>query len=167
MSPSFYPEDGQCRNSYKGCLQAVNGLAATALETTENQGHLTARTTEYCQDKLEQLLALSYNDSTSNTAVIPTASTGGNGLTIGGSSSTSSPVAGYLDYLDSSGNILTFSGTAALANWFYKRVWSVAAGTADAVNTKVITVTTVVNNQVSAVGGLPKSTVAALKVNPF
>jgi hypothetical protein len=26
MSPSFYPEDGQCRNSYKGCLQAVNGL---------------------------------------------------------------------------------------------------------------------------------------------
>jgi transposase len=33
MSPSFYPEDGQCRNSYKGCLQAVNGLvsARTAL----------------------------------------------------------------------------------------------------------------------------------------
>ena len=33
-------------------------LGVIATTTTENQGHLAARTTEYAQDKLEQLLAL-------------------------------------------------------------------------------------------------------------
>jgi hypothetical protein len=145
----------------------VMGLGALALATTENQGHLTARTSEYCQDKLEQLLALSFNDSSSNTSVVPTTSTGGNGLTIGGGTNPTSPVSGYVDYLDSSGNILTASGSTAPANWFYIRVWSIAAGPAGSGTEKLITVTTEVDNQVGSVGGLPESTVAALKVNPF
>ena len=47
----------------------VMGLGAVAMMTTENQGHLTARTAEYAQDKMEQLLALKYCDATSDTSV--------------------------------------------------------------------------------------------------
>src|SRR5207248_5612238 len=41
----------------------ILGLGAIALSTTENQGHLAARTAEYAQDKMEQLLALRYGDT--------------------------------------------------------------------------------------------------------
>jgi type II secretory pathway pseudopilin PulG len=145
----------------------VMALAATSLATSENQGHLAARTSEYCQDKLEQLLALSFNDSTSNTTTIPTSASGGTGLTIGGSSSPGSPVTGYVDYLDITGNILTVSGNTAPSGWYYVRVWSIAAGPAGATNSKLITVTTQVDAPIGAAGAVPQSTVAALKVNPF
>src|SRR5258708_21500087 len=47
----------------------VMGLAAVAVSTTETQGHLAARTAEYAQDKMEQLLALKFCDGdTSGTA---------------------------------------------------------------------------------------------------
>src|SRR6266487_3372098 len=42
----------------------VMGLAVVAMSTTENQGHLAARTAEYAQDKMEQLLALDTCDGT-------------------------------------------------------------------------------------------------------
>jgi type II secretory pathway pseudopilin PulG len=67
-------------------------LGVIATTTTENQGHLMARTTEYAQDKMEQLLALSYNDSTSDTRVFPATETGGTGLAIGGCSTPATPV---------------------------------------------------------------------------
>lgn len=145
----------------------IMGLAVTALTTTENQGHLMARTSEYCQDKVEQLLALSFSDSSSNTTVVPTTSSGGTGLAIGGGTSTSSPTSGYVDYLDASGNVLTISGNTAPAGWFYIRVWQISAGPAGATNSKLITVKTQTTNEVGAQGALPSSTVTALKVNPF
>src|SRR5512137_2146929 len=61
----------------------VMGLAAVAVTTTENQGHLAARAAEYAQDKMEQLMALKFCDSTSNTAPTSgyvTSPTGGTGL---------------------------------------------------------------------------------------
>lgn len=141
-------------------------VAGAALATTENQGHLMARTSEYCQDKMEQLLALAYGDSSSNTTTVPTSTTGGTGLAIGGGTTPSSPVSGYVDYLDSTGNVLTISGNNPPANWFYVRVWSITAVGASG-NIKQINVTTQVSNQVGAVGAVPQSTVSALKVNPF
>src|SRR5262249_27375809 len=51
-------------------------LGMIATTTTENQGHLMARTTEYAQDKLEQLLALTYGDLTSDTRVFPATDNG-------------------------------------------------------------------------------------------
>src|ERR1035437_6251240 len=81
------------------------GMLAT--ETTENQGHLAARTAEYSQDKMEQLMSLSYGDTTTDTTTFPPGSIGGTGLAIGGSSDPNSPVSspgtGYVDYLDISG----------------------------------------------------------------
>ncbi len=81
-------------------------MSAIALTQSENQGHLAARTAEYAQDKMEQLLVLAYGDGVTDTRVFPAASLGGTGLAIGGSSNPATPVLGYADYLDANGNLL-------------------------------------------------------------
>src|SRR3989442_3852653 len=58
----------------------VMAMAFTAITTTENQGHLAARTAEYAQDKMEQLLALRYCDGSTNTAIFPSTPAGGHVL---------------------------------------------------------------------------------------
>ena len=140
----------------------VMPLALVAVKATENQGHLAARTTEYAQDKLEQLMALSYGDSVTDTRVFPATDLGGSGLTIGGSSNPGTPKNLYVDYLDINGNVL--AGNAP-ANWYYMRAWQITSPRA---NLKQITVIARVN--ASSLGGpglLPQSTVAALKTFPF
>lgn len=139
-------------------------LGAIATTTTENQGHLMARTTEYAQDKLEQLLALSYGDSSSDTRVFPATDTGGTGLSMGGSSDPAAPVALYVDYLDIDGALMPSAGVAAPANWYYKRVWQVEVPSP---NLKRITVTATVKLAVGSVGRIPRATVASLKTFPF
>jgi len=154
----------------------VLALGSFAMTTTENQGHLMARTAEYAQDKMEQLLALKYCDADTNTTVLPSALGTGTGLAgcaaplnnngtgVGGSSDPSAPVAGYVDYLDNSGNLLP-TGGGAPAGWKYVRVWQIAS--ANATNTlKQITVTVTVSSAIGN-GSLPQSTMTALKAYPF
>ena len=141
-------------------------LGVIAVTTTENQGHLMARSTEYAQDKLEQLLALAYGDSTSDTRVFPATFNGGTGLAVGGNSNPAAPVAAYVDYLDIDGNVLAVGGGGDPPNnWFYQRVWQVEA---PSFRLKRVTVTATV--RASAAGGagsIPRSTVTALKTFPF
>jgi Tfp pilus assembly protein PilV len=149
-------------------LVVVSGLLSmvtVATNLTENEGHLVARTTQYAQDKMEQLLALKYEDSQSDTTVYPVAAAGGTGLVSGGSVDPAAPVALYVDYLDQSGNLQVSVGTTAPDGWFYKRVWQVSLPPLSS-NLKQITVTAIVR---SSVGGaqLSQSTVAALKTFPF
>jgi len=148
------------------------GMAATS--TTENRGHLAARTTEYAQDKMEQLISLAWGDTTTDTTVIPMVS-GGTGLSVDcggagtacGSSDPTAPATSYVDYLDSSGNLLTYTGGAAPSNWYYMRVWQITKLASNA-NIKQITVTSKVRRQVGAPqGALPQSTLTMLKTNPF
>ena len=151
-------------------------LGLLAVSTTENQGHLMARTTEYAQDKLEQLMALSFGDSTSDTRVFPATTAGGTGLAPGGSANTAAPAANYADYLDINGNVLA-AGGGAPANWYYTRVWQIEE--VDPGNTtcplvapakclKRITVSATVRVTGNGVVGLvPRSTVSALKTYPF
>jgi len=73
-------------------------MAALATVYTENHGHLEARTTEYAQDKMEQLLALVYTDIHADTIQFPALPVGGTGLAVGGSSNTATPVNGYVDW---------------------------------------------------------------------
>ena len=147
-------------------LVVVGGLGSmgvVGMMTTENQGHLAARTTEYAQDKMEQLLVLSYGDATSDTRVFPAADTGGTGLAIGGNSNPASPVAGYADYLNKAGTLVAGAGGAAPADWYYKRVWQVSS---PATNLKQIVVTVTVKSSLGQ--AMPaKSTVTALKAFPF
>jgi hypothetical protein len=148
----------------------ILSMAAVAMSTTENQGHLAARTAEYAQDKMEQLMSLSWGDPATDTTTFPSASSGGSGLTIGGSSAPTAPVAtpgtGYVDYLDISGQPVASSG-----NWYYIRVWQISAYPSTCVAThclKQISVTAQVKTQVGAnQGALPKSTLTALKSFPF
>ena len=143
-------------------LSGLLSMGAVATMHTENQGHLAARTTEYAQDKLEQLLALAYSDSTTNTVVFPAASSGGTGLAVGGGVDTSAPVNGYVDWLGSDGSLLG-GGAAQPAGWSYERVWAITTPSA---GIKQITVTVTVR---TAIGGalVPKSTVVALKASQF
>ena len=69
-------------------------MAGVALTQSENQGHLAARTAEYAQDKMEQLLVLAYGDSTSDTRQYPSTSSGGTGLLAGGRRNPNTPVNG-------------------------------------------------------------------------
>ncbi len=137
----------------------VLSLSGIALATTENQGHLAARTAEYAQDKMEQLLALRYGDNGSDTTVFPTV-LGGPGLTPGGSLNPNAPVAGYADYLDTFGNVVGAGG-----NWQYIRVWQVTENATQTL--KTVSVLSRVSSGVGQPQLLPQSTVVALKSLPF
>jgi hypothetical protein len=146
-------------------LVAMSGLvsmAFVATTTTENQGHLAARTTEYAQDKMEQLLVLAYTDAQSDTTVFPAAGAGGTGLAIGGSTNPAAPVNGYVDWLAADGSLLG-GGTAPPATWFYERVWQVSNFTP---NVKQVTVTVTTRWAFNA-ATVPTSTVVALKSSQF
>src|SRR5262249_15442931 len=72
-------------------LAGLLSVGTLATMHTENQGHLTPRTTEYSQDKMEQLLSLAYGNTSSNTVVFPTANGGGSRLAIPRSPHTTPP----------------------------------------------------------------------------
>jgi prepilin-type N-terminal cleavage/methylation domain-containing protein len=140
-------------------------LGVIAVTTTENQGHLMARSTEYAQDKLEQLLALAYGDVTSDTRVFPATFNGGSGLAVGGSADPAAPVGAYSDYLDVNGNVLAAGVNGLPQGWFYQRVWRVDVV---GLNLKRVTVTATV--RASAAGGsglIPRARLTALKTFPF
>lgn len=141
-------------------------LGVVAITTTESEGHLVARVTEYSQDKMEQLLSLAYGDVATDTRVFPAAATNGSGLAVGGSANPDAPVEKYVDYLTADGDLLASIGTAAPAGWFYKRVWAVSlpSGTT---GIKQVTVTTTVARRAGTLGLLPRARVVALKTSPF
>ena len=161
----------------------VMAMAFTAITTTENQGHLAARTAEYAQDKMEQLLALRYCDFSTNTAVFPSTPVGGTGLgncvsqvtpvdprvpggTVGGLNP-AAPVAGYVDYLCVDGSYLG-TNTCTVVNWYYARLWQITnpAG-AGGNNLKQITVLCQVRSGIGNRTALPQSTVTSMKSSPF
>jgi type II secretory pathway pseudopilin PulG len=156
-------------------------LAVFALRIGENHGHLQVRTTEYAEDKLEQLMALSYGDVVTDTRVFPALATGGTGLAPGGSVNTAAPAAGYVDYLTEQGELLvTPVGGGAPANWYYQRVWRIEElGAADPARCPVsasaaqkclkrMSVTATVRwASQGGIGLTPRSTVSALKSYPF
>ena len=139
-------------------------LGVIAFSTSENQGHLSARASEYAQDKLEQLMALSYGDATSDTRVFPAPEIGGSGLTVGGSTNPAAPVAQYVDYLDIDGTLIPSPSGAPPAGWYYQRVWQV---TGPQPNLKQITVTATVARSAGSWALRPRATVTALKTFPF
>lgn len=152
-------------------MAGLMSMAGIAIATTENQGHLAARTTEYAQDKMEQLMALAYSDGSSDTRSFPALSSGGSGLAVGGSYDVDNPVALYVDYLDVNGNLCGTTGAACLApsgttapdGWFFKRAWRVEQAST---NLKRITVAAATSR---GFGGSTRSTsyLVVLKTSPF
>jgi hypothetical protein len=155
-------------------MAGLMSMAGVAISTTENQGHLAARTTEYAQDKMEQLLALAYGDEVSDTRSFPAAASGGKGLKPGGSYDVDSPAALYVDYLDEDGNLCGPAtspvkcptapvGTTAPSGWYYKRVWKIEV---ISTNLKQITVASATSR---GFGGAVRATsyLTVLKTSPF
>jgi Tfp pilus assembly protein PilV len=146
-------------------MAGLMGMAAMATSITENQGHLSARTTEYAVDKMEQLQELTYGDAQSNTTIFPSVNSGGTGLNVGGSSNPAAPVVGYTDYLDQNGAVLCSVAspctTTPPATWYYKRVWQISSPSA---NLKQITVTAIVAMSVAR-AQISQSTVSTFKTN--
>ena len=151
-------------------MMGLLSMAGLATAYTENHGHLEARTTEYAQDKMEQLLALVYPDTVSDTVVFPASTSGGTGLTVGGSINPDTPVDGYVDWLTYDGSLLG-GGATPPTSWYYERVWRVECVVATctstpAVGLKRITVLTRVRTSVGK-KIIPTSTVVALKAAQF
>ena len=145
-------------------LLAVMSLFTVASAGNTNQGDYATRTTEYAQYKMEQLLRLSFSDSTTDTTVFPPAATGGTGLGSGltagnsvGSVNTASPVSGYVDYLDNGGNLLPSS-----SGWFYKRQWRIALDATGSM--KTVSVIAIARNAAGP-GIRPSSTLVCFKSN--
>src|SRR5258708_7342678 len=95
------------------------GVFSVAIATNAGQGDIANRTTLNAQDKMEQLMALTFNDAASNTTVYPTSTVGGTGLggimagnvTVG-SVNPAAPVAGYVDYITFQGVLQTAAAGA-------------------------------------------------------
>ncbi len=138
-------------------------MAAISLTQSENQGHLAARTAEYAQDKMEQLLVLSFGDDSSDTRVFPATAIGGTGIAAGGSANPAAPVVGYADYLDAGGNLLVSNSATPPAGWFYQRVWQVTAISA---TLKEVRVTATVARSIGR-RQRPTATLVSLKSFPF
>lgn len=141
----------------------VLAMAGVALMQSENQGHLAARTSEYAQDKMEQLLVLAFGDTTTDSRVFPATAAGGTGLALGGNSNPDAPVAGYVDFLDARGNLLASNGATPPAGWFYERAWQVTQVSA---TLKEVRVTATVARSIGR-KMKPTATLVTLKTFPF
>ncbi len=142
---------------------ATMSLFTVAVVQNSTQGDQGTRVTEYAQDKMEQLMALSFSDGATNTTVYPPASSGGTGLggTMAGSATvgsvnSASPSTGYVDYLDRNGALLT-SSTGS----FYKREWSVQTNAGATL--KTITVYVWTSSQLRDQGPPPTTTLVCTK----
>jgi type II secretory pathway pseudopilin PulG len=154
---------------------------AVGIRTTNQQGDISTRTTEYAQDKMEQLLTLSainlssdgYNDGTTDTTVFPSITdmstgctgTGANICGLGGSMAASSsigsippaaPVKWFSDYLDVNGNLLASSAGA-----YYTRQWKVTTNAANTAKTITIAATSLLSPAAS--GLAPSTTLVCIK----
>src|SRR5262249_984553 len=138
------------------------GIVSTSI--SENEGHLSARTTEYAQDKMEQLLALAYGDSTTDTTVFAANSGGGTGLAVGGSLDPLNPVQGYVDYLDPTGTLMAANGNTPPVGWMYMRLWQISN---PSTNLKQISVMSIVSVKIGPLGRMPRATVVTMKTFPF
>ena len=142
--------------------RALASMSALATMYTENHGHLEARTTEYAQDKMEQLLALVYTDAVSDTVTLSGGRPAGTGLAVGGSIDHGGPVNGYVDWLAQTAIMLGGGATPPADVVLRARVADHAArSTGDQADHSASH-----RAPSSAVGNalIPKSTVVALKV---
>lgn len=142
-------------------LMGVFGVAVS-----QNSGYvdIATRTGFYAQDKIEQLMALSFGDPASDTTQYPTVNVGGTGLggamgvnSTVGSVSPAAPVAGYVDYVTFQGKLQT-----AAAGAKYQRQWSISTDPTG--NMKTITVSVTVL-QWGQQGLAPSTTLVCMKSN--
>jgi hypothetical protein len=146
-------------------VAGVMSVFAYSAGTSKGQGDIGTRTVAYTQDKMEQLLSLDFTDSstdtTSNTYPMPATGTGLGGdmaanTTVGGTNPLA-PVAGYVDYLDFTGN-----RQQAAAGSFFTRVWQISL---DGTKMKTLTVVTRASGQAGSRGAVQTSTLVCQRTD--
>jgi hypothetical protein len=145
---------------------AAAGLLAGfsySVAQSRGQGEIATMATDLGRDKVEQLLALDFNDGATDTTRYPTTPTGGTGLggtmaanaTVGGINP-AAPTTSYVDYLDVNGNLLTGPSSA-----FYTRQWRISTNASAKV--KTITVVTTALTAGAPGGPRPSTTLVCAK----
>jgi Tfp pilus assembly protein PilV len=102
-----------------GLLAMAQALAFSVI-ASKTYGRDSGLATAAAHDKMEELIGLAFNDTTTNVTVNPPYPTSGTGLTAGGSVYPSGPAAGYSDYLNASGSRTTSASATA-----YTRQWQI------------------------------------------
>jgi hypothetical protein len=154
------------RRFREGALWGLLSISAVVLMMAAAGGYQIVGWNLSSQDKMEQLLALDFNDGATNTTVYPAQATGGTGLggtmagatTVGGTTP-SSPVTSYVDYLDATGTLLP-NATGA----YFTRQWSISADAT--AKLKTITVMTWAITAGAGRGPRPSTTLVCLKTAP-
>ena len=142
-------------------IGGVMSLFTVGASKNMSQGTQASRCTEYAQDKMEQLMALSFTDTTSNTTVIPTATTGGVGLTPGGSIYPNTFTANYVDYVTEGTGSTAAIFTTLQSNSAYERQWSIVSNATDP---NIVTITVTVQSLQSVDrGAAPLTTLVSMK----
>jgi prepilin-type N-terminal cleavage/methylation domain-containing protein len=138
-------------------LLGVLSMFGFAISTNASQGNYATHTTDYAQDKMEQLMGLKFTDTTSTTVGGFTTSTGGTGLTPGGGVTPGAPVTGFVDYIDANGD--PAQASAFTNTFYYVRQWQITLN-ADGSKTIVVLV-----RAIGIPGSAPSSTLASIKAN--
>ncbi len=141
-------------------ITGLMSLFVVAAAKNSGQGEQATRTTEYAQDKMEQLLALNYTDTTSQVVGAATICQTCPGYVSGAGLSNGTT---YVDYVTSGGVI---SGTST--NAAYTRQWKIEPDATNPTNPiKTITVTVTANFSVDIGAGgrslAPSTTLIAVK----
>lgn len=104
-------------------IGGLMSLFVIAAIKNAGQGDQATRTIEYAQDKMEQLMALPYSDTTTITAgSTNTTGAGGVGLLQGGGLDPANPVSGYSDFVTPTEVINPTKAGGVL----YLREWQIA-----------------------------------------
>jgi len=100
-------------------LLGIAQVLAFSVVASKTYGRDATRATAFAHDKMEELMALAFSDTTTNVTVDPPYPSNGIGLTAGGSIAPDDPVNGYVDYLDAAG------ARTSAANAHYTRQWQI------------------------------------------
>lgn len=98
-------------------LLALAQVLAFSVVASKTYGRDATKATTSAHDKMEELTALKFTDTTTNVTVAAPFPADGVGLTAGGSIPPAAPAAGYVDYLDASGVRTTATAAAYIRQW--------------------------------------------------
>lgn len=153
-------------------MSSVGAVVFSAMVQNKNEGAETTRMTALAREKMEQLLWLAYNDTTTNTTLITDS-----GWSVGlranpatdldqltGCPAGGSANEGYVDFLDSEGVPLRGTCATATAGGFaYVRRWRITEQITGPPGLKQITVVVYAMNAVRAGGQLPVVSLTSFK----
>jgi Tfp pilus assembly protein PilV len=98
-------------------LLSMAQVLAFCVMGSKTYGRDAGKTTASAHDKMEELSGLRFADTATNVTVAPPYPANGVGLTAGGTVYPATPVAGYSDYLNTTGNRTTAASAAYVRQW--------------------------------------------------